>query len=541
MPSEDAYTLPVHFRPNAASLNALTVQLSRAMTMQGYHQARIDRVRPEVLSLCGDATASGKLVTMLVYGVDLWRNPQVVVGGQAIPSSSIAVLPDMSGIAATIDTSALSRSLIDADPTLIVSTGHGVAEAKLRVRSAATCEAAAGDPTVQSAVSHGAVILRVSPAQISACDATATLSISGLHLASATSAFHLGAVPATSSRTTISRTASIESTTLVFDRLQDANKGLTSVVLSMVSEDGVIGVPIDVSGQACSGAASGAASPDKTISAFLFSPDMKIIAPTDKKTGDFSVQVSLPVGKNPSVQISAQQGRIVSAKWVDPAQAKGFSLARKGAGWTVSTKQTLVKQSDPLAIRLYLDNLFSGTTLTLTATASATGVDKMAPQSVQIGLAPPAIAAVALPNPAPAAFTFSTALHVIGATAPDQTTQTMRISVGFPLGKSASVSISTDGGDIDHVAFSDSPAPVDVTLAQTGDTFKLVTTDPVTAATKSINLDVTLRNLVAGQTLSLKGSVAPAVNGKSAPLLSLPIVQVAETGVAGTTASKPSP
>ena len=556
LPSEDAYDLPVNFRLNPASLDALTVQLSHATTAQGYHQARIDRVRPDVLSLCGDATATGKLVTMQIYGVDLWRNPQVVVGGQTIPSASISVLPDMSGIAATIDTSTLSRSLIDADPTLIVATGHGVAETSLRVRSATTCEAAAGDPTVASAVSSKATIVRVAPAQISACDTSATLSISGLRLASDTSAFHLGSVQASSSRLIMSTKNPVETTTLVFDRLQSANKGLTSVALTMATENGVVSVPIDVN-QACMAASTGAAATvgaaDRDASAFLFSSDVKITALTpveikhkDKvaieNRADFDVQVSLPIGKSPSAQIKAEPGAIRSAEWADKAHPpKGFTLSKKGSSWVVATKQTLVKQSDPLSIHLSLNGLNGGTSLALTATPTSTGVDKIAPQSVQVGVVPPLPAPKAPVSPLAPAFTLSTALHVIGADEPDEPTQTLRIAVGFPVGKPTAVSISTDGGDIDHVAFTDSPPPVDVTITQTGDTFKLTTTDPVTSTTKPVNLDVTLKNLVEGQTLSLKGSVTPAINGKSSPQLSLPIVEVVPTTVKVTAGSKSSP
>ena len=542
MKTEDAYDLPVHFRLNPASLNALTVELSHATTSQGYHQARIDRVRPQALSLCGDATTAGKLVTMMIYGVDLWRNPQVVVGGQAIPSSSVSVLPDMSGISATIDTSALSRSLIDADPTLIVSTGHGVAETSLHIRSAATCEAAAGDPTVLSAVSRKAAILRVSPAQISACDSKAVISVSGLKLASETSAFHLGAVPASSSQLLPEKDKRIETTTLVFDGLQSANKGLTSLALTMASDEGVVSVPIDVGGQSCTGSGAGGAA-DKAAPAFVFSPDMKIVAPSNKLTGDFYVQVSLPVGKAPAVQVSAAQGLILTAKWADPAQAKaqGATLSRKGSSWVVSTKQALVKQGEPLSIHLWFANLFSGTTLTLTATASATGVDKIPPQTAQVALVPPLPPATAAATAPPASFAMSTSLHAVAATQPDQTTQTVRIAVGLPVGKPTSVSVSSDGGSIDHVTFSDNPAPADFTLAQTGDSFKLATTDPVTAATKPVNLDVTLKNLVAGQTLLLKGGGAQPIAGKSPPQLALPIVGGVETGVAITTTTKPSP
>ena len=153
-PDYDEYCIPVRFRNlNPATFDALTVRLARVLTGQGFHQARIDMVRPSVIPVCADAT--NKKINILIYGIDLWRNPTVFIGGQLIQSSDITVMPDMTGITAAIDTSLISKAALDKDPKLVVWTAYGVAETDLnsKVVIGATCESDAGTPAKSSAPS----------------------------------------------------------------------------------------------------------------------------------------------------------------------------------------------------------------------------------------------------------------------------------------------------------------------------------------------------------------------------------------------------
>lgn len=127
----DTYELPARFRLDQASLDALTVSLSRALTFQGYHQARIDKVQPHPIVLCQGIAARN--ITLLVYGVDLWRSPAVYLAGTMLDPGSVSVLPDMAGIAATVDAGVLAGAA-EATQPLIVWTAHGAAETTVDIK-----------------------------------------------------------------------------------------------------------------------------------------------------------------------------------------------------------------------------------------------------------------------------------------------------------------------------------------------------------------------------------------------------------------------
>ena len=190
-PGYDRYDLRVRFRPNIAALDALTVQLARNTTAQGFHQARINMVRPEVIPVCGDA--ANKSLTIQIYGVDLWRDPKVFFGGQIVQSGSIAVLPDMTGISATIEPALLSKAALDQDNSLVVWTAHGVAEYKVRTILSADCENNAGE---RPSKTPNASIVRISPTQISICDASVDISVTGHSLSTEKDNYYLGTIRA---------------------------------------------------------------------------------------------------------------------------------------------------------------------------------------------------------------------------------------------------------------------------------------------------------------------------------------------------------
>lgn len=351
----DSYALPVRFRLNRASYDALTVTLMRALTSQGYHQARIDSIRPEVLPICRDA-ANARL-TLLIYGVDLWRNPRVFLGGAAVPQEGVAVLPDMTGLSATVDVSTLNKQALRADGTVVVWTNHGVAEAKLRTQFKGNCEGAAGQATALTETTVATAIERVSPSQVSSCEDRLTLELSGRGLPDDWRRYRLGAVQASSVRM-VEPDGDVRTVAVSFDGLRKANRGLTRLALSATGSDGMVNVPIEVVEGQC------AKAPDPT---YAFEAGAERIA-AQGDAGVLRVKLSLPAGKKPAVTLTASGGEIAEAT-LDKGVSlpKGMSFAFKDGAVTLAASGELKKASDAVAIQLRLRNLIAGQSVVLTA------------------------------------------------------------------------------------------------------------------------------------------------------------------------------
>jgi hypothetical protein len=110
-------TLVVRLPLSQADLDTLSDRLTQNVFKQGLRRARIQNIKPDTISAC-----SGP-ITFLIYGVHLWREPQVYLRGRR--HTSVEILPDMAGIAATFsDISALPASPGAAD-NIIVATQVG--------------------------------------------------------------------------------------------------------------------------------------------------------------------------------------------------------------------------------------------------------------------------------------------------------------------------------------------------------------------------------------------------------------------------------
>ncbi|HEV6965932.1 hypothetical protein [Roseateles sp.] len=351
----DHYALPVRFRLNRASYDALTVTLMRALTSQGYHQARIDSIRPEVLPICKD-TPNARL-TLLIYGVDLWRNPRVFLGGAAVPQEGVAVLPDMTGLSATVDVGTLNKQALRADGTVVVWTNHGVAEAKLRTQFKGNCEGAAGQATALTETTVATAIERVSPSQVSSCEDRLTLELSGRGLPDDWRRYRLGVLQASAVRT-VESDGDVRTVAVSFDGLRKANRGLTRLALSATGSDGMVNVPIEVMEGQC------AKAPEPSYS---FEAGVERIAAKDD-TGVLRVKLSLPAGKKPAVTLTASGGEIAEAT-LDKGVSlpKGMSFAFKDGAVTLASSGELKKESDTVALQLRLRNLLAGQSVVLTA------------------------------------------------------------------------------------------------------------------------------------------------------------------------------
>jgi len=113
-------------------LDSLTAYLLRAFPPFAIRAVRIDRIEPEHVLLCQDNAE----VTLLIYGLNLWRNPQAYMFGRK--ASNIRVLPDMQGIAADF---VLSEKRYGAEDwhRLVVWTQSGPAEAWVKLQTGKDC------------------------------------------------------------------------------------------------------------------------------------------------------------------------------------------------------------------------------------------------------------------------------------------------------------------------------------------------------------------------------------------------------------------
>lgn len=371
----ESYVIPVKFRRDQASMDALTVELARAVSRQGFHQASIAGVRPDVIAVCGAGAGSNAKVTLLIDGVDLWRNPSVYLGG--MPLADVAVLPDMAGLSATVDTASLLRAGLAADATLVVRTTHGKAERKMRVKVSDTCETAEGRPTAVTDMSDSAALLRVAPSRVSACDAGLAFIVSGRELKNDRQRFRFGGQLATkvdllegqsyrsrkSAQVPGSDEVDIETYLVTFDDVRGRNAGLDQVPLSFAGGDGVVSVPITVVGDPKSCEPAKPAAPK-----FAFATDIDRLFEAPDTTRWLRVRLGLPAGRKPSVTLTAKGAEIVEAKALaGVAQPIGMNLA--GGALKLASTADLAKPSEPATIDLKLRGLNRNAAVVLSATS----------------------------------------------------------------------------------------------------------------------------------------------------------------------------
>lgn len=99
-------------------LDALTAQL---IATSGH-----DPTEAQVISFTPDVVQEGKPASLMILGLNLWRNPEVYLGGQR--ANSVEILPDMQGVRAQFDEILLPARLDskkNAVVDLTVVTSHG--------------------------------------------------------------------------------------------------------------------------------------------------------------------------------------------------------------------------------------------------------------------------------------------------------------------------------------------------------------------------------------------------------------------------------
>jgi hypothetical protein len=121
---------------NRADLDGLTALLFKSISSPAMRETQIDEVYPDQLSACGGEA------TLLVYGRDVWRSSSAYLG--SMPAQSVRVLPDMGGIAVTIDTKKLPLPLHSDVQKLTISTRNGTDTFDVTVKGASTTKKCEG-------------------------------------------------------------------------------------------------------------------------------------------------------------------------------------------------------------------------------------------------------------------------------------------------------------------------------------------------------------------------------------------------------------
>jgi hypothetical protein len=187
-------TLPV----SAATYESLTNFIAAQQYGPQFSQIFVGNVTPTAIPACAQT------ITFQISGANIWRAESVFLGGAR--ATSVSVLPNMKGIAATFNLAGVygtpvnSSSMVQAVP-LIVSAGHGVAARKAVyiigsrqvANGAVSCQSPILVPTDYEWVEP--TIMSFSPAEVCADATQVPLLIHGIaidHDAGATSEHFVG-------------------------------------------------------------------------------------------------------------------------------------------------------------------------------------------------------------------------------------------------------------------------------------------------------------------------------------------------------------
>jgi hypothetical protein len=165
--------LRVEMRHNAGDMDGLTALLLRRVTGQQVDGPRIRRVEPDTVGAC-----SGQ-VTFAIEGEGIWRATAVHVGGRAVDASNIRVLPDMHGIAATVDVDKIPV-VAGQRVAIRVWTHNGSDGSAVTLRDVRKADGTCGPATPPPAGQP--TITQVIPDTISICDPGFTLTVRGREL-----------------------------------------------------------------------------------------------------------------------------------------------------------------------------------------------------------------------------------------------------------------------------------------------------------------------------------------------------------------------
>lgn len=155
-PRAPGQTILVELPRNRADLDSLTDYLEAKIFKQVLRQARIDTVFP-------GSIGCRKNIELLVWGVDLWRDPHVYLLGREL--KNVRILPDMTGLVVTVDQGDLPSPRAANQESIVVTTRTGTAGAPIQIEDSKVCappkQSGSMSPKVPRAVNGSAFVLDV--------------------------------------------------------------------------------------------------------------------------------------------------------------------------------------------------------------------------------------------------------------------------------------------------------------------------------------------------------------------------------------------
>lgn len=227
--------LKVYLEPNNADMAGLTGALASYAVKQDVRIPAITGISPLSVSKCATDT------TLRIWGENIWRAGDVMVGGKAVSGESVRVLPDMSGVSvllASANLPAIAKGKEGATASISVLTPYGPADAKIGISDPdKDCSKAAKDEAEAKKGDKPLAIKTVTPTQISICDPSPTFTITGDKLDTVSTVL-LGTVQAAPA----AKLAGKETTTLVVNfpkaELRNRLAGLLQTPLTVRASDG---------------------------------------------------------------------------------------------------------------------------------------------------------------------------------------------------------------------------------------------------------------------------------------------------------------
>lgn len=169
----------VWLSPTNADLAGLTTAVAATRSGLSVRKPVITGVSPKIVSRCSQP------LIMRVWGENLWRTNEVIVGGRLFTGESVRVLPDMSGVRVAIDKFDFPSFTpgADGEPASLdvtVLTPSGPAETSIEFeKSDDDCDKSKKEAPAPAAAARKMSIASVSPLQVSICDPSPAFLVTG--------------------------------------------------------------------------------------------------------------------------------------------------------------------------------------------------------------------------------------------------------------------------------------------------------------------------------------------------------------------------
>ena len=297
----------IPMRHNAADLQGLTQLLLEGTFGQPMEEPRIREVHPDGLTVCSGA------ITVAIEGDGIWRASEVHIGGFRIGEGEIRVLPDMTGVAVTLDPGSLPKTN-SRSTEIVVWTHNGKARRNVDVAFADDTRGCR-EPEV-AVPADNPVILQVLPSTISACDEDLVFTVTGRNLSKKEheTTASLGTMPASVRPIEPYDGTAIEIRSRVVDPVRETS-GLKTLTLVLRTPFGVVHGEVVV---AASDSCEGGSRPQESEGSVTATAAIQSVLPSSVSACDREPKFTI-LGSNLVNPSSAMFGTIAANIVTQPA------------------------------------------------------------------------------------------------------------------------------------------------------------------------------------------------------------------------------